>query len=176
MSPDPGLQLDGVFPDQCQSLVAGGRQAGFTLIELVAVMMVIGILAVVAIPRMFESQGFQSRAFHDGVMGALRLAQKSAIAERRTACVAFTATSVSLTMRSAAGDTACAYAAGAGEVGLGGGGAAYLLQSQGDISFTGVPASFSFSPLGSASTAVTIQIAGESAISIERETGYVHSP
>lgn len=138
--------------------------------------MLLGILAVVALPRMFDSQSFQSRGFHDGVMGALRLAQKSAIAERRTACVAFTATSVSLTMRSASGDAACAYAVGAGEVGLGGGGAAYLLQSQGGVSFIGVPTSFSFSPLGAASTAVTIQISGESAISVERETGYVHSP
>jgi len=152
------------------------RRLGFTLIELVSVMMVLGILAVVALPRMFDSQGFQTRGFHDGVMGALRLAQKSAIAERRTACVAFTANSVSLTMRSAAGDTACAYAIGAGEVGLGGGGAVYVLQSQGGISFSGVPASFNFSPLGATSAAVAIQIPGESVISVEPQTGYVHSP
>lgn len=151
-------------------------ESGFTLIELIAVMMVVGILAVVALPRMFDARGFQARGFHDATISALRLAQKSAIAERRTACVAFTATTIALTLRSVAGDTACAYAVGAGETGLGPGGAAYVVTASGGVSYALVPAGFSFSPLGRASAGSVIRIAGENDIVVEAETGYVHSP
>lgn len=153
-----------------------GLSCGFTLIELISVMMLIGILAVVAVPRMFDTQGFQARGFHDGALGALRLAQKSAIAERRTVCVAFTANAVSLTLRSAAGDTACAYAVGAGETGLGPAGAAYVVPAEGGAVFAAVPGNFSFSPLGRASAARAIRITGQNDIVVEAETGYVHSP
>ncbi len=139
-------------------------------------MMVIGILAVVALPRMFDTQGFQARGFHDATMSALRLAQKSAIAERRTACASFTATTASVTLRTTAGDTACAFAVGSGEAGLGPGGAAYVVTAAGSVSYASVPASFSFSPVGRASTASVIRIAGEDDIVVEAETGYVHSP
>lgn len=151
-------------------------QGGFTLVELVAVILVLGILAVVAVPRMISGQAYQARGFHDGTMSALRLAQKSAIAERRTVCVAFAATTVSLTMRSAAGDTACAYAVGPGEPGLGASGAAYTVRADGAVSYAAVPGNFSFSPLGQASAASTIRIAGEDDINVVAETGYVHSP
>jgi len=164
------------MPDALSAKLGATKESGFTLVELIAVMVVIGILAVVAMPRIFDSRGFQSRGFHDGTMGALRLAQKHAIAERRAVCVAFAANAVSLTMRSAANDTACAYAVGAGEIGLGPGGAPYRIESQGGVGYTALPSNFFFMPSGAASVASVIQLPGETPINVEAETGYVHSP
>lgn len=152
------------------------RGRGFTLIELIMVLLLVGIMAVVAIPRLLDNKAFEARGFHDATMAALRLAQKSAIAERRTTCVAFTANSVSVTLRSAPGNSACGYGVGAGEVGLGAGGDPYVVSATTGITFTTTPTNFNFSPLGRASVSNTIGISGEANIVVEAESGYVHSP
>lgn len=47
------------------------QQRGFTLIELVMVIVILGILAAVAIPRFVNFQGEANQAAVDGVAGAL---------------------------------------------------------------------------------------------------------
>jgi MSHA pilin protein MshC len=59
---------------------------GFTLIELVSIMVVIGVLAVVAIPKL-NSSAFQERGFRDGVFTTLTHARRVAMASRRFVCV-----------------------------------------------------------------------------------------
>lgn len=83
------------------------RHCGFTLIELIAVMVVIGILAIAALPRFFDQNVFEARGFLDETRALLRYAQKSAVAQRRTVCVAFAAGGVNLSIANTAGANAC---------------------------------------------------------------------
>ena len=86
------------------------RQRGFTLIELIMVIIMLGVLAVFAAPRMFDSSDFYARGFHDETLALLRYAQKAAIAQRRTVCVTFSTTapaSATLSIASAAALNAC---------------------------------------------------------------------
>jgi len=75
-----------------------GRERGFTLVELVTILVVAAILAAVAAPRFFSRQAFEERGFYDQVLATLRYAQRVAIAERREVCVALTASTVSLSL------------------------------------------------------------------------------
>ena len=76
-------------------------QTGFTLIELVMTIVILGIIAAVAAPRLFDNNIFQSRGFADQVQASLRYAQKEAIAQRRNVCVAMTASDITLTIANA---------------------------------------------------------------------------
>ena len=67
------------------------RSRGFTLIELIMVIVILGVLAVVAAPRILNIGDFAARGFHDETLSILRYAQKTAIAQRRMVCVTFNA-------------------------------------------------------------------------------------
>lgn len=71
--------------------------AGFTMVELVMTIVLVGVLAVVAWPKMSISE-YRAIEFRDKVTGALRHAQKTATSHRRMVCVVFTASSVALTI------------------------------------------------------------------------------
>ena len=71
------------------------RSHGFTLGELVLTIVLMGILAAVALPRMMSSKGFESRGFYDEAQAVIRYAQKTAIAWRRTIVVCIKADEIS---------------------------------------------------------------------------------
>src|SRR5437588_3329054 len=101
------------------------KQRGFTLPELIAVMVVVTVVAAVSLPKMWNS-GFDEQAFAEETMAGLRYAQQSALAMQRTVCVAFAPTTVTFTYASVYGSAAC----GANLIPPGGGAAPYQVTAQ----------------------------------------------
>lgn len=149
---------------------------GFTLIELVVTLIIVGIVAVVAMPRMSDTKDFDARSYHDQVISMLRYAQKVAIAQRISVFVNLTASGDAICLTYIA-DTDCTSGAG-------------VLNPANQQWFKKTPpagvilspsSSFAFSPLGSPipdpGAAITLTINGGGVarlITIERDTGYVH--
>ncbi len=52
------------------------------MVELIVVIVIVGIIATIAAPRMMDRRGFDSRAFYDRAQSVVRQAQKVAIARR----------------------------------------------------------------------------------------------
>ncbi len=69
---------------------------GFTLIELIMVMVVLGILAVIGYSKLFSRSVFEERGFFEETMQATRYAQKQAIAWGCDVQISFTATTYAL--------------------------------------------------------------------------------
>ena len=157
----------------------GARQRGFTLIELIMVMVMLGVLAVFAAPRIFNSNDFYARGFHDETLGLLRYAQKTAIAQRRTVCVALNPTGVTLSMFSAnpaVGTCPTAMVLNPLNTPRGGTGLAATSNTAPLCTFPGPIAAFQFTPLGSTDQLcnVNIIIANSTGITVETGTGYIH--
>ena len=74
----------------------GRFQTGFSLVELVTVVVLLGILAVTAFSRMTGFGAFEQKAVFDEVTSALRYAQKLAISSGCSVQVVLTTTSYSL--------------------------------------------------------------------------------
>jgi MSHA pilin protein MshC len=156
-------------------------QRGFTLAELIIVMILIGILAVVAIPRLFDQSGFAARGTRDFVGSALRYAQKSAVAMRRNVCVDVGTASLAITYASAAGSAqACAAVNTVAEPGTGQPFASHTYPQGASVA---AATSLVFDALGrpmsaslvllSATQSITVT-GNATPVTIEPETGYVH--
>jgi MSHA pilin protein MshC len=58
----------------------GQEQTGFTLIELVVVLVILGVLAAVAAPRFVDTTAFLQRGYYEELATALKYSQKLAVA------------------------------------------------------------------------------------------------
>ena len=166
----------------CRHACPARRQRGFTLIELIMVIVLLGVLAVFAAPRIFSTSDINARGFHDETLGYLRYAQKTAIAQRRTVCVAFgsgATGSVTLSIASAVATFNCA---SAGTLTGPRGENPVVLNARNGVQYSTVPTNFNFDGLGqpittagAAQATQTFQVSGASpSITIETVTGYVH--
>lgn len=140
------------------------QSSGFTLVELVMVIVILSILSVVVMPKFWDNSIFQARGFADQVLATLRYAQKSAIAQHQNVCVNLAATGLTLTI-----NATCSAALNLPAT------QSNTLTAPSGISLTTTAASLTFDALGRANTAATVTISGVTAsITVEAETGYVH--
>lgn len=72
---------------------------GFTLVELVTIILLMSIIAVVSFARLGDTSAFEDRGFYDGTTNALRYAQKLAVASGCEVQFTFTSNGYSLNQR-----------------------------------------------------------------------------
>jgi len=101
--------LPGRFPVRIQSRaqIRSYADAGFTLVELVMVIVILGLLAVVAVPRLSMGDSFRTTAFRDEVVAALRYAHKAAVSHRRLVCVTIDSRQVAIMIAATNPASAC---------------------------------------------------------------------
>ena len=75
------------------------RHAGYTIVELVLVLVIIAILGAVAGPRFFDNSAFDERAYLDELASSLRYAQKIAVASGCRVRAEINASSYALTQQ-----------------------------------------------------------------------------
>lgn len=171
-------------------------QRGFTLIELVVTMIVVGILAVVALPRLSLLRGYDEVGYRDKVKATLEYARKAAVAQRRNVCVQVAGDFLMLTIENAIPESAAgtcvdptnfpnidatnfprALALPVADRACGG--ATNQVCAPANITLTqngNAIGHLAFSPLGRPSAAASYAVTGTDSytITVEAETGYVH--
>ena len=151
------------------------RNRGFTIIELVTVMVIVGVLAITVMPSFSAGTGFQAVTFNEQLRAALRLAQKTAVSHRRLVCATLASTSVTLYIAGTNPAVACGTTTIAGNTGS----STYATSSSATLSPTTTlyfqPAGTISTDLAGSSTAnLSITVTGMPAITVQGATGYVY--
>lgn len=154
-----GSQAETRMPNVLESDLVSKQisgQCGFTLMELITIMVIVGILAVAALPRFLDSNAFQERGAADQIRAAFRYAQKAAIAQHRNISVIISsATTANCDTLLVGGNFSCV-----------------ILNSV--VVVPALPQTVTFNALGqpvpNAAVAITV---GTANITIDQETGYV---
>ena len=153
------------------------RQRGFSLVELISIIVLTGVLYVFAAPGMFDTQSIVAIGLHDETLSFLRFAQKNAVAQRRLVCVEFTENSVALYNSTLPDANSCnsSLKGPGGEM-------PGVVTGKENAAYEITPRNFNFDgsgrpvdPTGAAMLRQSIHVKlAESAIIVEPVTGYVH--
>jgi len=146
------------------------RTRGFTLVELVLVIMLAGILSAFAAVKLLDRRAIDARGFADQLTATLQFAQKAAVAQRRLMYVSIDTVTRRVRVCLDAGCAQRLTAPAGGDLDI---------TATGNVTLTSSTAQFSFDGLGQPSFAATqtITTSGGDAsftITIEATTGYVH--
>ena len=148
-------------------------QRGFTMVELIVTMVIIGILAVVVLPRFDLLRGFDEIGYRDQVKATLEYARKSAVAQRRNVQVTLAAASVSVAIASDIPEGAAANTFNRNLILPGSNTHTYTAPA--GVTLSPAPTILTFDPLGRPSATGSFTISGiAQPIIVEAETGYVH--
>lgn len=146
------------------------QHRGFTLVELIVTMIILGILAVVAMPRFADRLSFETRGFVDQTVATLQYARKMAVASGRNVCVSASSGGNTLTMTMA---TARGQSGNCTSAGTAVSSPAASWRTYPGVTY-GSALSTTFGGDGAA-TAQSFTVTGDSAYTIVVElTGYVH--
>lgn len=146
------------------------QQRGFTLVELVMVIIIAGMLATYALPRFFSKDSFENRGFYTEVLNAVRYAQQLAVAINCDTQVALTGNSYTVTIAdnpSICDGSAIATPAPDPVTGQSG-----FTGSSSSATISSSTGAFSFNALGQASTDATVSTGGYS-FTVHAATGYI---
>ena len=159
---------------------------GFTLIELVLVLILVGIMSVYAAPKISNLGLFADTGFRDQAVSALQMGRKYAIAQRRNVRVALSGNSLTFTIDQLnddpnAGGTFVPLAMSSGKFASVGSACAanQVCAGSSSVALAG-PALLTYSPLGLASASsyqysVSDSSAGYAAsITVDPQTGYAY--
>ncbi|WP_033423230.1 pilus assembly FimT family protein [Geopsychrobacter electrodiphilus] len=148
------------------TILNGSRLSGFTLVELVIVIVLLGILSAIVAPKFFNLNDYRNRAAYDELADALRYAQKLAVASGCAVQVSTGANSYTL-KQPTPNCTSSTFAPISNHPVTSG--------SFSGVTVSASPASFNFDPMGRCSSPVAINVGGLP-ISVVAETGYVDAP
>jgi MSHA pilin protein MshC len=77
--------------------------SGFTIVEIVMTLVIVGVLSVVAAPRFFSTITYQRQVYYDEVLNSIRYARTLAVASGTHIQVSLTSTSIMLQRRTEGG-------------------------------------------------------------------------